>query len=473
MLAGEPPFTGLTTPALLVKHLSEAPVPVERRRPDVPPMLAAMVMRLLEKDPDHRFQGATEFASALRSGIVPAAALSARSTAASPGAPAAGTPPNVGPRAEQPPSWAQPGFGLPPVAESPGSPMSVRVEMLGQYEAKQRQAAEAARAARALAASQYQPTAEEVARWEAPSVMRFRRKLAPFLFVNGVLLVLSVLARENFLPITAIWSVILAYQYAKLWSDGYDWRDVLRQPKDRMFGDVLSDMGDSIEATFSSKKREQLRAEGRTGTGLLSSISTRSPVPAAASPGAVRSTPRDFGAHRTVVESARASRDEITRLLGTLPADERARIPDVANTSAALVDKVEQLAGALAAADELLAARPLATLDTEIEQLEAAANPMDPGSEARVRRLATLRRERRAAQEIVTRHETHREKIEACTLALENIRLDLVRLRTGGSSVQSVTQVAAAAMQVARDVDRAVEAAQEVRELVGARAVGA
>lgn len=477
MLAGEPPFTGLTTPALLVKHLSEAPVPVERRRPDVPPMLAAMVMRLLEKDPDHRFQGATEFASALRSGIVPAAALSARATAAAPGAAAspdtAGAPPAAGPRAEQPPTWAQPGFGLPPMKEWPAKPMGERLEMLGQYEAKQRQAAEAARAARALAASQYQPTAEEVARWEAPSVMRFRRKLAPFLFVNGVLLVLSVLARENFLPITAIWSVILAYQYAKLWSDGFDWRDVLRQPKDRMFGDVLSDMGDSIEATFSSKKREQLRAEGRTGTGLLSSISTRSPVPAATSQGAVRSTPRDFGAHRTVVESARASRDEITRLLGTLPADERARIPDVANTSAALVDKVEQLAGALAAADELLAARPLATLDTEIAQLEAAANPMDPGSEARVRRLATLRRERRAAQEIVTRHETHREKIEACTLALENIRLDLVRLRTGGSSVQSVTQVAAAAMQVARDVDRAVEAAQEVRELVGARAVGA
>jgi serine/threonine-protein kinase len=477
MLAGEPPFTGLTTPALLVKHLSEAPVPVERRRPDVPPMLAAMVMRLLEKDPDHRFQGANEFASALRSGIVPAAALSARGTAQTRGAPAlgdaAGVSNTIGPRAEQPPSWAQSGFGLPPVAEAPANPMNVRVEMLGQYEAKQRQAAEAARAARALAASQYQPTAEEVARWEAPSVARFRRKLAPFLFVNGVLLVIGVFARENFMPITAIWSVILAYQYAKLWSDGFDWRDVLRQPKDRMFGDVLSDMGDSIEATFSSKKREQLRAEGRTGTGLLSSISTRSPVPAAVSPNATHATRRDFGAHRPVVESARAARDEITRLLGTLPADERARIPDVANTSAALVDKVEQLAGALAAADELLAARPLATLDAEIAQLEAAANPMDPASEARVRRLATLRRERRAAQEIVTRHATHREKIEACTLALENIRLDLVRLRTGGSSVQSVTQVAAAAMQVARDVDRAVEAAQEVRELVGARAVGA
>jgi serine/threonine-protein kinase len=145
----------------------------------------------------------------------------------------------------------------------------------------------------------------------------------------------------------------------------------------------------------------------------------------------------------------------------------------VAGTAASLVEKVEQLAGALAGADELIAARPVEQLDDEIARLEDAANPLDPASEARVRRLATLRRERRAALEASTRREAHREKLEACALALENMRLDLVRLRTGGSTVHSVTQVAEAAQQVARDVDRVVEAAQEVRELVGPRAVGA
>lgn len=484
MLTGEPPFTGLTTPALLVKHLSETPVPVEERRPDVPPMLAAMVMRLLEKDPAHRFQGAAELAQALRSGIVPAAALRGGAAAgtAGNGTAAGATRPAPGPRAEQPPSWAEPGFGLPPLKEWPAKPMGVRIEMLGQYEARQREAAEAARAARALAAAQYQPTGEEVARWEAPPVARFRRKLAPFLFVNGVLLVISILARDNLLPITAIWSVILAYQYAKLWSDGYDWRDVLRQPKDRMFGDVISDVGESIEATFSRQKREQLRAQGRTGSGILQAISPRSPVPAAstggsgagaAASGGASQPPRDAGAYAPAVQAARASHEEVTRLLGTLPAAERAKIPDVAGTAASLVQKVEQLAGALAAADDLLVARPVAALDAEIATLEAAANPNDPGSEARVRRLATLRRERRASLDVTARRATQQEKLEACTLALENIRLDLVRLRTGGSSVQSVTQVAEAALQVARDVDRAVEAAQEVRDLVGPRAVGA
>ena len=49
------------------------------------------------------------------------------------------------------------------------------------------------------------------------------------------------------------------------------------------------------------------------------------------------------------------------------------------------------------------------------------------------------------------------------------MRLDLVRLRTGSSSVQSVTLVAEQAMQLARDVDIAVQAANEVRDLTSAR----
>ena len=55
MLVGEPPFIGSTTPVLLVKHLAETPIPVEDRRADIPPDLARIVMRLLQKSPDHRF----------------------------------------------------------------------------------------------------------------------------------------------------------------------------------------------------------------------------------------------------------------------------------------------------------------------------------------------------------------------------------------------------------------------------------
>jgi len=80
-LCGEPPFLGNTTPALLVKHLAEAPVPISQRRPDVPPDLAAIVMRLLEKNPDHRFQSATDLVQALKTGVVPPSSTRATTSA--------------------------------------------------------------------------------------------------------------------------------------------------------------------------------------------------------------------------------------------------------------------------------------------------------------------------------------------------------------------------------------------------------
>ncbi len=58
MLTGHPPFTAKSAPAMLVKHLSERPVPVDQLRRDVPLDLARIVMRLLEKDPAARFPNA-------------------------------------------------------------------------------------------------------------------------------------------------------------------------------------------------------------------------------------------------------------------------------------------------------------------------------------------------------------------------------------------------------------------------------
>ncbi len=481
MLTGEPPFTGNTTPVLLVKHLTETPVPVEDRRPDTPPMLAAMVMRLLEKDPAHRFQSATELAQALRSGIVPSAAHRAGRSA------------GAGTKSEQPlPTWTDGGGGMPPLREWPEKPMPERQEMLRQYQTLSSAGGGASTAAR-TDSENYVPTAEELVRWEAPMVQAYRKKLAPFVFVNGALVLVSIFSGENFLPITAIWSIILSYQYAKLWSDGYDWRDVLRQPRDRMFGDVLSDVGESVESAFSKKKREELRATGKRGFGLTDALSPRSPI-AIPLPGATAGTPWQkagqagrpasgesagpsgsvsLGEHADVVRAARDARDEIARLLATIPAGERARIPDVAQTSISLAQKVEQIAYSLAATEEALAAQPLASIDAEIERLEAAANPLDAGSDARVRRLASLRRERRGALELTRRRDDLLGRMDSCVLALENIRLDLVRLRTGGSTVQSVTLVAEQAMALAQEVDRVVAAAQEVRDLTSARSVGA
>ncbi len=65
LLTGHPPFTGRPTQALMAAHAVEHPEPVGRRRTAVPPALAALVMRCLEKRPADRPQTAAEIVQAL------------------------------------------------------------------------------------------------------------------------------------------------------------------------------------------------------------------------------------------------------------------------------------------------------------------------------------------------------------------------------------------------------------------------
>jgi eukaryotic-like serine/threonine-protein kinase len=65
MLTGNHPFAGRTARAIAAAHLTETPAPLFERRKDVPPVLAAIVMRLLAKDPADRPQTADEVVRAL------------------------------------------------------------------------------------------------------------------------------------------------------------------------------------------------------------------------------------------------------------------------------------------------------------------------------------------------------------------------------------------------------------------------
>src|SRR5512146_865899 len=90
MLTGEPPFVANSTPAILVKHISETPTPVEQRRSDVPPDLARVIMTLLEKDPVNRLPSAAAVVVALDTGRMPDRLT--RSTSQAPAVPTAPSP---------------------------------------------------------------------------------------------------------------------------------------------------------------------------------------------------------------------------------------------------------------------------------------------------------------------------------------------------------------------------------------------
>jgi len=60
LLTGQPPFTGASPQAIIAAQVTQFPVPVSQIRTTVPPALAALVMRCLEKKPADRFQSAEE-----------------------------------------------------------------------------------------------------------------------------------------------------------------------------------------------------------------------------------------------------------------------------------------------------------------------------------------------------------------------------------------------------------------------------
>ena len=67
LLTGSAPFTGRTPQAMLVAHVVEAAPVARLRHPRIPPVLAQLITRCLEKAPDHRPSSAAEFLGVLDS----------------------------------------------------------------------------------------------------------------------------------------------------------------------------------------------------------------------------------------------------------------------------------------------------------------------------------------------------------------------------------------------------------------------
>jgi len=66
MVCGRPPFVGDESVAIIGQHLNTPPVAPSWHRPDCPPALEALILRLLEKDPEKRPTSAAEVRDALK-----------------------------------------------------------------------------------------------------------------------------------------------------------------------------------------------------------------------------------------------------------------------------------------------------------------------------------------------------------------------------------------------------------------------
>ena len=452
MLAGRLPFEATSTPALLVKQLSEKPVPIVERRPDTPPDLSGIIMRLLEKEPSARFATADELSAALDGRISSGYQAPQRQPA-----PLAG-------QAQQPPwvfddgrqqgqftgraAFGPPAFGQPMGAQPYGATSS-----------------------------------DEIARWYAPQVAKFRKGLPAFLTFAGVSVLVKLFGGPDFTFVPAFWSIGIAMGYAKLWQAGFDWRDVFKQPRETLLADVMSEKADDFAALWDSNKRNTVRERHRlrrqTGqdAGLFSDTDRQmmggaQAFPRGVTPGSPAAEQMRYGTWYDAVRDGVADRAEIQRMYDTLPKGEKGIAAGIVADAEKLLEAVRSEAAQLADLDRNPAPLPdLARFDSEITLLEAQANPLEAGSEDRVRRLAKLRRERRQAEGESTRRQKSTDRLERARAALRAIRYDLVKLRTGSSpgSTVHVTQLAERAQELARDVDAVLAAVGSTKSRATAR----
>jgi len=421
MLTGQLPFRAGSTASMLMKQITERPAPVQQLRPDVPPDLAAIVMTLLEKEPTNRFPSASALSAAL-SGDASAmpAAPAPSATATAPARPYTGAVPT----SPLPAAYAP---GVAPASVPPGA---------GQYTT---------------------PTPDDIARWSAPEVQHFRSRFAKFAFVNAAIIIASILTGSGLYVVTVFWGIWLAAKYSKLWSSGYDWRDVFRQPRDRRLLDVASETIEYAQtlphALFNAKEREKLRARS----------AQRPALPGA---NAMSATSADFGAYADTVQRAERDRAEVIRQVSDLPKGDQKLVNGVIPAAEGLYNRVKSLAISLVELDRTLVPGAGERIERDIARLEAQANPLDvAASEQRVRQLATLKRERRAQADAVKRQSDARAKLESCGLALQNMRLDVLRLRAGSVAnvTGQITLLTERARSLADDVDAAVQGASSVR----------
>jgi hypothetical protein len=217
----------------------------------------------------------------------------------------------------------------------------------------------------------------------------------------------------------------LLRNYANLWQAGYSWRDVLSRPP----------APDALETTMTKG--------GRAGRPL--------PLPSA----------EEYGSQLPAVMQVHGDRVAILKLMAKLPASEREMLPEVQQTADALYARATDLARTLHAMDSNLDSEGLAQLDERIAGLSR-----EPDDSERTRRLGLLQRQRQTIADLRGRRIQVASHLESCILAMQNVRFDLLRLRSAGVAavLGDLTQATQQAKALSRDVDNAIAAAGEIRE---------
>ena len=169
------------------------------------------------------------------------------------------------------------------------------------------------------------------------------------------------------------------------------------------------------------------------------------------------------GPHGEAVRRAVDDRIAVVEALSRMPDADRQLIPDVRPTVDSLVERVAALAQSLHRLDADVSPNAVSALDARI----AAAEKESEAAPDRERRLGLLRRQKATLEDLVARRATLHAQLENATLLLQNMKLDLIKLRSAGvqSSVEDVTSATQEARALSREIGHVLAAADEVRRL--------
>jgi len=406
MLTGELPFTAPTVAGILMKQITEP-------APDVPEDLALAVSRCLEKDPENRWPSA----DALRRSLESRSVVGYRPTGTS----------FRGQRPE-----AQQSRPLAGGRTRPGAATTGRrgAEPLAGPGARPVPAPRGEGRMRRRDYREHPPDDAIVPdTGELRIVQRARGQFASWAAVSlgclGINVATGITHPWFLFPMFGMGIGVLR-NYAQLWQSRYSWRDVLTRPP----------APDAVETTL---------AKGSAKLGRLL------PPP----------RPDDYGAQVGAIQQVQSDRQAILKLMDRLPVSERRMLPEVQQTVNGLYERATDLARTLHAMDSNLDTEGLGQIDERIAAL--AKEPDDP---ERARRLNLLERQRQTILDLKGRRGQVESHLESCVLAMQNVRFDLLRLRSAGVAavLGDLTQATQQAKALSRDVDNAIAAASEIRE---------
>jgi serine/threonine-protein kinase len=278
---------------------------------------------------------------------------------------------------------------------------------------------------------------QQVERFGEPTltdrIRTFRRRTASSALTVGMLAAINMAVSPEFwwflFPAIGM-SIGLMRRGSSLWADGIRFKDV-----------------------FGAEARSRLREE---------STRPRAALPESPSQLASRLAPPDVlaGPHGNLVMRAAQDRETIHEAVSKLTPADRELIPDVLPTVDALAERVGSLAVALHRLDEDV--RPGA-----IEDLDARIGAARAQSESREReqKLQLLERQRATLNDLMGRRGTLVSQLESASLMLQNMRLDLIALRSAGvqSVINDVSSATQEARALSREIGHVLDAAREVR----------